>query len=188
VAPEELGVAARRVRGGSAALDPQHRAGEVELALDGPDVVVAAGSPTAIQPLGTTAPSASAELTWTTPLMRTSAPAPMRAPGKSAAPVAMKAPSPTSTPFRCACGPTMTFAPMLTGCSARPRSSACSMTIVCSPSSTGPPSSTRTAFHSTRAPDATRTSPHSTAVGATQAPGSTVGERPSCSTSISGAR
>jgi hypothetical protein len=39
-----------------------------------------AGSPTATQPMGTTAAAARTLLTWTTPLMRTSGPTPMRAP------------------------------------------------------------------------------------------------------------
>jgi hypothetical protein len=64
-----------------------------------------AGSPAAIQPIGTVAPAASVELTWTTPLMRTSLPAPTTAPGKTLAPVARHEPASTTAPLACACGP-----------------------------------------------------------------------------------
>src|SRR4051794_10925848 len=133
--------------------------------------------------MGTSPPGGRTVLTCTTPWMRTSAPAPTRAPGNSAAPVAMNASSSTTTPLRCACGPTTTWRPIRAGWLARPRISALSMTIDCAPSSTGPPSSVSTAPNSTRQSGPTRTSPLSTAVGATHAVGSTCGRRPSCSIS-----
>src|SRR4051794_34919967 len=107
---------------------------------------------------------------------------PNAVPGNSAAPVAMNASSSTTTPLRCACGPTTTWRPIRAGWLARPRISALSMTIDCAPSSTGPPSSVSTAPNRTRQSGPTRTSPLSTAVGATHAVGSTCGRRPSCST------
>ena len=61
---------------------------------------ISAGSPTAIQPIGTVASAGSAVLTWTTPLIRTSARAPIRAPLKTVAPVARKALSATVQPVR----------------------------------------------------------------------------------------
>ena len=92
----ELGLAIhdrahRSVAGGAA-----HGAGEVEAFLDAPEVeafldapevVVSiggnrvAGSPAAIQPIGTAVPGASRELTCRTELMRSSQPMPATAPG-----------------------------------------------------------------------------------------------------------
>ena len=67
-------------------------AGEVEPFLGRPEFVVpakrVAGSPAAIQPMGTMVPGTSRELTWRTELMRSSLPWPATAPGNSDAPVA----------------------------------------------------------------------------------------------------
>ncbi len=60
---------------------------------------ICAGSPTATHPIGSSAPAGRALLTCSTPLMRISAPAPTREPGKSEAPVAMNASSPISAPL-----------------------------------------------------------------------------------------
>ena len=105
-----------------AARDAVDGAGEVELALDRPDSSwrsggrICAGSPTAIQPIGTIVPGSSTVLTCTTPWMRTSMPVPSRAPGKSAAPVAMKHPLSIRVPLTWACGPIRTSSPIVAGC------------------------------------------------------------------------
>src|SRR5262249_15278094 len=70
---------------------------------------ICAGSPTAIQPMGTVAPTGTAVFTCTTPLIRTSERAPRRAPLKTLAPVATKTESATGQPERCAWGPTRTW-------------------------------------------------------------------------------
>src|SRR5215813_1983952 len=57
---------------------------------------ICAGSPTAIQPMGTVAPTGTAVFTCTTPLIRTSERAPRRAPLKTLAPVATKTESATA--------------------------------------------------------------------------------------------
>ena len=106
---------------------------------------ICAGSPTAIQPIGSSAPSGRALLTCSTPLMRISAPAPSREPGNSDAPVATNASSPISAPLTCACGPIRTRSPSRAGWPARPRSTAFSMTMQRSPSRTGPSSAVSTA-------------------------------------------
>ena len=101
--------------------------------------------------------------------MRTSARAPIVAPGNSAAPVATNASAPMRTPLTWACGPISTSCSITTGWAARPRTSACSITTTRSPSSTLPSSAVTTALKRIRASAPTRTSPHSTAVGATYA-------------------
>src|SRR6266498_2212783 len=106
-----------------------------------------------------------------------------RSPGNSEAPVATKAPSWIRAPLTWAWGPIRTSSPTDTGWSARARSSACSITTHLAPISTLPSSAVTTAFHRTRESGPTWTSPTSTAVGATQALGSTVGCARRCSTS-----
>ena len=82
-----------------------HRAGEVEVALDRPRsprggradrIRSRRRRPSRSAP---SPPSATAEFTCTTPWMRTSARAPIVAPGNSAAPVAMNASAPMRAPF-----------------------------------------------------------------------------------------
>ena len=103
----------------------------------------------------------------TTPLMRTTLRAPIRAPLKIEAPVAMKTSSSTMQPERCACGPTSTWLASLSGWVAVPRSTACSITMQREPSTTGPLSAVSTAPKRTRQSGPMVTSPHTTAVGAT---------------------
>ena len=131
-----------------------------------------AGSPTAIQPIGTVAPGASAVLTCTTPWIRTSLPAPSRAPGNSAAPVARKqlvldvgAVDVRVRPDEHVVARASPDVP------ARPRTSAFSITTQLRADLDPPSSAVSTAPNSTRAPAPTWTSPHTTAVGATYAEG-----------------
>ena len=131
-----------------------------------------AGSPAAIQPIGTTVPGGSVDLTWRTLLIRSSLPWPMRAPANTDTPVARNTSSSTVAPLRWACGPTSTASPIVSGWSARPRRTAFSITSTSSPILTGPASPLSTAPCRTRLPAPTVTSPVTTAEEATQAEGS----------------
>jgi hypothetical protein len=86
---------------------------------------------------------------------------------KTDEPVARNAASSTVAPLTWACGPTMTWSLIEVEWRSRPRTTACSMTIVDSPISTGPPSAVTTAPKSTRASSPSLTSPQTTAFGAT---------------------
>ena len=111
-----------------------------------------AGSPAAIQPIGTTVPGASREFTWRTLRIRSSDAVPATEPGNIETPVATKTSSSTMVPLRWVCGPTSTASPIVTGWSARPRSSACSITTTSAPIRIGPRSPLSTAPASTRVP------------------------------------
>jgi hypothetical protein len=86
-----------------AAFNPVDRAGEIELALHRKSSCWSgenswAGSPAAIQPIGTVVSGSCRELTCTTALIRTSLPWPAIEPGNSDAPVARNASSSTLAP------------------------------------------------------------------------------------------
>ncbi len=102
--------------------------------------------------MGTTVPGARFEFTWTTLLMRSSEPTPTRDPGNTEAPVATNTSSSMVVPFRWVCGPISTESPIVSGCWARPRSTACSITTTSAPMVTGPCTPWMTARSSTLEP------------------------------------
>ena len=117
--------------------------------------------------MGTSESSGSTVLRWTTPLIRTSDPAPITALLKTAEPIAKNTLSSTVQPVRYARGPTRMWSPMRTGCFGVPRTTAFSMTMHSAPISTAPPSAVTTAPNRTRLFAPTVTSPQIVAVGAT---------------------
>ena len=174
VHPVELGLPAHDLGHRGPTVGSIDGSGEVELTLDRPDLVVplrrqdrrgisdrdpSDRNDRARRELGVDLDDA--------PLIRTSAPAPSTLPGNSEAPVAMNVSLSTLLPLTCACGPIMTASPMCTGCPARPRTSACSITTVSEPMTTSPSSAVITAPCRMRTPGPRRTAPLTTADGAT---------------------
>ena len=97
------------------------RAGEVELALDRPDLLVAVGrqdlrrSPTATQPIGTIAPSGDRRVHVHDAVDADLGPAPTARRGTALHRVAMNASRTICAPLTCACGPISTSSPTTTG-------------------------------------------------------------------------